>query len=194
MENNGKHTTTYISEKPPNETRASTEQHHEEIVLAPATLCQAGVEGTQAGKLDQTGHHRSHPQSALLNLESRLRGANVTKIKNGMKSYELNTGLSWFQTWFIKQNRSYSLLDHPWFNSLVPCLTWFWMVLLCFDTPGPWHCWTHLNSPHKKNNWWETWEFQRIFTHPSWFPSFPIMFSNRSCPNLFYFSTGPPLV
>jgi len=88
VENNGKHTTTYISEKPPNETRASTEQHHEEIVLAPATLCQAGVEGTQAGKLDQTGHHRSHPQSVLLNLESRLRGANVTKIKNGMKSYE----------------------------------------------------------------------------------------------------------
>ena len=42
-------------------------------------------------------------------------------------------------------------------------------------------------------NPWETWEVQRILaTHHG--PSFPIMFSNRSCPNLFYFSTGPTLV
>ena len=96
---------------------------------------------------------------------------------------------SCFQTGLV-QTSSILVLDHPWFNSLVPCLTWFWMVLLCFDTPGLWHCWTHLNPPHNK-----TIQNQLMnLTHPSWFPSFPIMFSNRSGPNLFYFSTGPPLV
>jgi hypothetical protein len=71
---------------------------------------------------------------------------------------------SCFQTGLV-QTSSILVLDHPWFNSLVPCLTWFWMVLLCFDTPGPWHCWTHLNPPHNKiiQN-----QLMNL-THPSWF-------------------------
>ena len=80
------------------------------------------------------------------------------------------------------------------FDMVLKC---FWMVLLCFDTPGPWHCWTHLNPPHNKTIQTQLMRNMRSshnFSHPAWFPSFPIMFSNRSGPNLFYFSTGPPLV
>ena len=58
-------------------------------------------------------------------------------------------------------------------------------------------CWTHLNPPHNKtiqNQPVRNTRSSKNFSHPSWFPSFPIMFSNRSGPNLFYFSTGPPLV
>ena len=133
---------------------------------------------------------------------------------------------SCFQTGLV-QTSSILVLDHPWFNSLVPCLTWFWMVLLCFDTPGLWHCWTLSTTKPYKTSWlsmtrhevghhcshcqsvalqlewhlgWEQGKRMRNmrssknFSQPSWFPPFPIMFSNRSCPNLFYFSTGPPLV
>ena len=35
---------------------------------------------------------------------------------------------SCFQTGLV-QTSSILVLDHPWFNSLVPCLTWFWNVL-----------------------------------------------------------------
>ena len=133
---------------------------------------------------------------------------------------------SCFQTGLV-QTSSILVLDHPWFNSLVPCLTWFWMVLLCSDTPGPWLCWTLSTNKPYKTSWlsmtrhevghhcshcqsvalqlechlgWEQGKRMRNmrssknFSQPSWFPPFPIMFSNRSCPNLFYFSTGPPLV
>jgi hypothetical protein len=151
----------------------------------------------------EVGHHCSHCQSVALQLECHLGWEQGKRMRNMRSSKKFWPPImvfhhfpSCFQTGLV-QTSSILVLDHPWFNSVVPCLTWFWMVLLCFDTPGLWHCWTHLNPPHNKtiqNQPMRNMRSSHNFSHPSWFPSFPIMFLNRSCPNLFYFSTGPPLV
>ena len=148
----------------------------------------------------EVGHHCSHCQSVALQLEWHLgweqgKEWETWEVQRILASHHgFHHFPSCFQTGLV-QTSSILVLDHPWFYSLVPCLTWFWNVFewFCYvliplapGTAEP--IWTLPTTKPFKTSWWT------LPTHHG-FPSFSnIMFSNRSCPNLFYFSTGPPLV